>query len=70
MVPRIPEGPATSDPTYIVRQAQQVSQAAPPKKKIPAERWNVQAASLNMLTEVQGPEDLPEICQTLAPLTK
>ena len=70
MVPRIPVGPATPAPTYIVHQAQQVAQAAPAKKKSPAERWDLQASSLYRLADIQGPEDLPEICQPLDPLTK
>ena len=70
LVPRIPVGPATPSPTYIVYQAQQVSKAAPANNKIPAERWDLHALSLYRLTGVQGPEELPEIWQTLAPLTK
>ena len=70
LVPHIPAGPATPDPTYIVHQAQQVTQAAPAKKKSPAERWDLQASSLYRLADIQGPEDLPEICQPLDPLTK
>ena len=70
LVPHIPAGPATPDPTYIVHQAQQVTQAAPAKKKIPAERSDLQALSLYTLTNVQGTEELPEIWKTLAPPTK
>ena len=36
LVPCISEGPDTPAPTYIFYQAQQVSQAAPSKKKSPA----------------------------------
>ena len=61
MVPRITAGPATPAPTYILHQAQQVSQAALAKKKIPAERWYLQAASLYRLVNVQRLEELPEI---------
>ena len=67
---RIPTGPATPAPTYIVQQAQQVAKAAPEKNKSPVERWDLQAASLYRLSDVQGPEELPEIWQTLPPLTK
>ena len=70
MIPCIPAGPATSAPTYIVDQSQQVTQAAPVKKKIPEERWYLQASSLYRLSNVQGPEELPEIWQNLASLTK
>ena len=61
LVPRIPEGPATPSPTYIVHQSQQVSQAALAKKKILEERWNLQASLLYRLADVQDTEDLPEI---------
>ena len=67
LVPRITAGPATPSPTYIMHQAQQAAQAAPKKKKIPAERWYLQAASLYRLADVQRPEKLPEIWQNLAP---
>ena len=39
-----PVGPVTPAPTFIVHQAQQVAQAAPAKKKIPSERWDLQAS--------------------------
>ena len=70
LVPHIPTGLFTPALTYILHQAQQVSQAALANKKIPEERWDLQAVSLYMLTEVQGPEYLLEICQNLTPLTK
>ena len=70
LVPCIPAGPATPALTYIVHQAQKVSQAAPAKMKRPKERWDLHAASLYRLIEVQGPEDLPEIWQTLSLLIK
>ena len=60
MVPHTPSGPAVPAPTYII-QSQPASQAAPAKKKEPAERWDLQAPYLYILTNVQGPEDLPEI---------
>ena len=68
LVTRIPAGPATPDPTYIVHQAQQFTQAAPVKNKIPVDCCDLQAASPYSLIEVQGPEGLPEIWQNLAPL--
>ena len=61
ILPRIPTGPATPSRTYIVHQAQQVAQAAPARKKIPEERWDLQASSLYRLANVQGPEELPDI---------
>ena len=70
MVPHISAGPAIPAPTYILHQIQQFAQAAHAKKKRPAERWDLQAASLYRLTAVQGPEDLSKIWKTLAPLTK
>ena len=70
LVPRIPAGPNTTVLAYIVHQSQKVAHASPAKKKVPEERWELQAASLYRLTEVQGPEDLPEIWQNLSPLTK
>ena len=70
LVPRITAGPATPAPTYILHHEKQVAQAAPANKKIPAERWYIQAASLYWLANVQRPEELPDIWQTLAPLTK
>ena len=69
MVPRTPAGPAVPTPIYII-QNQPASQAAPAKKKEPAERWDLQAPSLYRLADVQGPEDLPNIWKTLFPLTK
>ena len=69
MVPRTPAGPAAPTPTYII-QNQPMAQAAPAKKKYPAERWDLQAPSLYRLVDVQGPEDLPKIWKTLASLTK
>ena len=53
-----------------MHQSQQFAQVAPVKKKIPEERWYLQAYSLYRLSDVQGPEELPEIWQTLATLTK
>ena len=70
MVPCIPAGPSKSAPTYIVHQSQQVAQASPVKKKFPEEWWYLQAYSMYRLSDVQGPEELPEIWQTLATLTK
>ena len=72
LIPRIPAGPATPAPapTYIVHQSQQVFQAALAKKKSPTERWDLQAASLYQIADIQGPEELSEIWQTLSPLTK
>ena len=70
LVPRTRAQPATPAPTYIVQQAQPVDQATPPKKKNPAERWDLQAPSLYRLANVQGPEELSQIWKTLAPLTK
>ena len=70
LVPRTPVGLATSALIYIMHQAQQVSLTAPPKKKTLAERWDLQASSLYRLSNVPGSEELPEICQTLASLTK
>ena len=69
MVPRTPSGPAAPPPTCII-QSQLAAQAAPAKKKDPAERWYLQAPSLYRIVGVQGPEDLTDICKTLAPLTK
>ena len=66
----IPSGPVTLSLAYIVHQAQQVAQSAPARKKILAERWDLQASSLYRLTDVQFPEELPEIWHTIAPLTK
>ena len=51
LVPCISAGPATPAPTYIVHQAQQVAQSAPAKKKLPAERWDLQASSLYRLVD-------------------
>ena len=68
LVLRISAEPSTPAPTYIVQQSQPVSQAAPTKKKTPAERWDLQASYLYRISDVQGPEELPEIWQTLAPL--
>ena len=70
LVPSTPTGPATSAPTYIVHQAQQVAPAAPPKEKNPAEHWDLQSSSLYRLANVQGPEDLPHTWQTLSPIKK
>ena len=50
LVPRIFAGTATPAPTYIVHQEQKVAQAAPSKKKIHAEVWDLQDVSLYMLT--------------------
>ena len=69
MVPRTPSGPAAPPPTYII-QSQPAAQAAPTKKKDPAERWDLQAPSMYGIDDVQGPEYLPKIWKTLAPLTK
>ena len=68
-VPRTPSRPDTPAPRYII-QSQPASQAALAKKKEPAERWDLQATYLCRLADVQGPEDLPEIWKTLAPLSK
>ena len=70
LVSLTPTGPATSTPTYIVKQAQKVALAAPSKKKTLEERWDLHASSLYRTVNVHGPEDLPEIWQNLAPLTK
>ena len=70
LVPRITAGTATPDPTYIVHQSQQAAQAATTKKKIPAERWDLQDASLYRIVDLQRPEELTELWQTLTPLTK
>ena len=69
MVPRNPAGPATPTPAYII-QNQPAAQAAPAKEKDPAEQWDLQAPSLYRLANVQVPEDLPKIRNTLALLTK
>ena len=69
MVPRTPTGPAVPPPTYII-QNQWAAQAAPAKKKDLAERWDLQAPSLYILADVQGPEDLSKIWKNLAQLTK
>ena len=69
MVPHTPIGPAAPTPTYII-QNQLAAQAEPAKKKDPAERWDLQPPSLYRLANVQGPEDLPNIWKTLAPLKK
>ena len=58
LVPHIPAGPVTPALTYIVHQAQQVAQAPTAKKKSLEERWDLQASSLYMLADVQGPEEL------------
>ena len=70
LVPSTPAGPATSAPTYIVHQAQQVALTAPPKGKKQAEHWDHQSSSLYRLANVQGPEDLPHTWQTLSPIKK
>ena len=70
LVPHTPAHPDTPAPTYIFQQAQQVAQSAPAKKKNSAERWDLQAPSLYRLADVQGPEELPQIWKTLAPVTK
>ena len=70
LVPRTRARPATPSPTYIVHQAQPVAQAATSKKKNRVERWDLQAPSLYRPAKVQGPEELPQIWHTLAPLTK
>ena len=69
-MPRTRAQPATPAPTCIFQQAQPVAQATPAKKKNPAERWDLQYPSLYRLADVQVPEELPQIWQTLAPLTK
>ena len=69
LVPRACAQPATPALTYIFQQSQ-TSQATPAKKKNPAERWDLQAPSLYRLADVQGPEELPQIWHTLAPLAK
>ena len=55
LVPRIPAGPDTPAPTYIVHQAKQFAQAAADRKKSPAERLDLQSASLYRLADVHGP---------------
>ena len=69
MVPHTPAELAAPPPTYII-QNQPAAQAAPAKKKDPAERWYLQSPSLYRLAEIQGPDELPKIWKTLAPLTK
>ena len=69
MVPSNPSRPAAPAPTYII-QIQPAPQAAPAKKKEPADRWDLQATYLYRLADVQGPDDLPNIWKTLAPLSK
>ena len=69
MVPRTPSGPAAPSPNYII-QSQPAAQAAPAKKKVPAERSDLQAPYLYRLANVQGLEDLPDIWKKLAPLLK
>ena len=66
LVPRTTAGPDKPAPTYTVHQEQQVAQVSPTKKEIPSER----ATSLYRLTSIQRPEELPDIWQTLTPLTK
>ena len=70
LVPHTRATQATPALTYIVQQAQPVAQAAPAKKENPVERWDLQAPSFYRLADVQGPEELPQIWKTLAPLTK
>ena len=70
LVPRTCAILATTAPTYVFQQTQPVSQAAPIKKKKPAECWELQAPSLYRLAEIQGPKEIPQIWQTLAPPTK
>ena len=53
-----------------MHQAQQVFPAALAKKKNLAEHWDLQASSIYRITDIQGPEELPEIWQALSPLTK
>ena len=55
LVSRTPAGPATSSPTYIVQQSQQVAPAAPTKKKNTAKRSELQASSFYRLNNVPGP---------------
>ena len=69
MVPSNPSSPAAPAPTYIIK-SQPALQAAPAKKKEPAERWDLLATYLYRLADVQGPDDLPNIWKTLAPLSK
>ena len=61
ILPRTAAGHATSAPTYIVHQSQQVSQTSPAKKKTPVGHWDLKASSLYRITNVPGLEDLPEI---------
>ena len=70
MVPRTLARTATPSPTYIVQQTKPVAQAVSTKKKNPAEHWDLQAPSLYRLAEIQGPKEIPQIWQTLAPPTK
>ena len=69
MVPLTPSGPAAPPPAYII-QSRPEAQAATPKKKDSAERWDLQTLSMYRLVNVQGLEDLPNIWKTLVPLTK
>ena len=69
MVPRNHSSPAAPAPSYII-QSQLAPQASPAKKKEPAERWDLQATYLYRLADVHGPNDLPDIWKTLAPLSK
>ena len=70
LVPRTPTGPATSALNYTVHQAQQVAPEVPVKKKNLEECWDLQASSFYRLANIQGPQYLPEILQTLPPLKK
>ena len=69
MVLRTPAGPAAPTPTYTT-QYQPAAQAVPTKKRDPEERWDLQAPPLYRIADVKGPEDMPKIWKTLAPLTK
>ena len=53
LVPRNPSSTAASAPTYII-QSQPAPQAAPEKKKEPAERCDLHATYLYRLADVQG----------------
>ena len=70
LVPHTRAQPTTPAPTYIAQHTQPVAQATPAKKKNPAERWDLQAPALYRLADAPGPEELPQICQTLALRTK
>ena len=70
LVPHDATGPAAPAPTYIVHHAQYVALTATAKKKTTSKSWDLKASALYRLSNIPGTEDLPEICQTLPPLTK